>query len=181
MIAPGTTFKCVVEGFGSHHRVTLKRGYEIVADSAPVFAFRECDLACAEDTYPDSQCVACVYFDAPDSFRTKELTMADFVSSFEFDMLHGQYTADTIFLQIAELYKDTQMEKFPLPRYMTSDVVANMNLIITGTEPLTLSPVSAEVAMAGGVHTMCSMHMEVTMDTISWTRSNVSGNWRLDL
>jgi hypothetical protein len=62
-------------------------------------------------------------------------SIEDLSSFFITDLVRGQRYSDDNFLQVASTYKDTLLEKFPMPRYSIPEADVNVAVAINAAIP----------------------------------------------
>ncbi len=57
--------------------------------------------------------------------------MNELVSEFIKDLVTGQHSADISFLEVANQYKNTNLESFPIPRYVIPNAEADLKIAVS--------------------------------------------------
>jgi len=183
---PQKWLKCYITGDGLNLGIGIGIGDGSVRPSRFVYSFRgDCPLDCGSGAFPDPNCSGCSLLSTPDIVLPRDTTsinLDEFAAFLMEDLVHGQRSSDVSFLSLAQSYKGTAMEAFPIPRYSIPEADAGLVMGITNVAPLQVNPITQQLENyeAGS---LASFDFHLVSNDARWTKitTNETTTYRLDL
>lgn len=182
LVVSQSVIKCVLNPLGNApsglHPVTVKVNTNTGAAQTGVYFSGGCTLICLDNTFPNSKCEQCVSFDATcsgsgggGSTESQSITVEQLSEYFISDLVRGQKASDDNFLVVADTYKNSLLEKFPMPRYSIPEADVHISVAVHSALPrLQIVPVT-QLLENFPADSLSKFEFKLIADEARWTKT----------
>lgn len=181
LVVSQSVIKCAINPLGNApggvHAVSVTVNGKTNVPTVGAYFSGGCTLICLDNTFPDSKCEQCVSFDSTcnggggnGNTEAQSVTVEKLSEYFISDLVRGQKASDDNFLLVADTYKNTLLEKFPMPRYSIPEADVHISVAIQSALPrLQVVPVT-QLLENFPAESLSKFEFKLVADEARWTK-----------